>query len=737
MLRERGVSAAYTGVGSAVGNCPWVCNAAHFLNSSACSACPANSWCSANVLNACPNNAVSNALSYAQNQCLCAPGYAGNGSVTGTSPCHICNAGFYCPGGNSNLSLTCGQNFSSPVGSSAYSSCQCVPGYLRTGTYSCQLCAPGQICISGALSTCPANSNAPQGSSSASACVCNPGFYGPNGGPCVQCPNNSFCPGGNVITGCTANAISPLQSINSSACYCDRGYQGVGNAACVACPSNTWCWTEIQNVCPANTSSPALSSYPTNCTCLAGFTGADGSACSPCAPGTYKPVGGSASCGTCPINDYCWQGSINPTVCPVGNSSSPSGSMAVGQCQCNAGFYGSQCSLCRVAYFCPGGNPTYACPNNGYTTAGASSASQCMCPANSALNASLICECIAGYQHIVDMTAPSGWRCGVCPANAYCTGNGVANACPATSTSPAQSVNFSACLCAAPQYMTLSCGNCLPNQYYISNTKCGACPASSTSPSGTANVSGCICNNGTFSNGPLCSACPPGLFCEFGGSAPCPFNAYCPGGTVNPIACPALSTAPMYSNSSSACECGEGYYMSGGVCLLCGYGTYSSSGAVGACTACPANSNTSSKGQALLSQCLCVPGYTGDARSKCVSCPFNSYCPGNRANYTMPCPNATYSNAGASSSSQCYCPSNSSWLPGLNCTCYNGSYSAPTNPLQTVCGNGAQCSYAMTTGLDSPQYPLSAVFTTTPCSGAVTAQDEHGMGVASMLREGA
>ena len=55
-----------------------------------------------------------------------------------------------------------------PVGSSAYSLCQCVPGYLRTGTYSCQLCAPGQICISWALSTCPANSNAQQGSGSAS-----------------------------------------------------------------------------------------------------------------------------------------------------------------------------------------------------------------------------------------------------------------------------------------------------------------------------------------------------------------------------------------------------------------------------------------------------------------------------------------------------------------------------------------------------------------------------------------
>ena len=447
-------NAAYTGVGSAVGNCPWACNQGYYLSGGQCLACPAGSWCSANVQNTCPTNSYSVALSYSQNSCLCLPGYAGNGSVTGTSPCPICNAGSFCPGGNNNVSIACPANFSSPVGASSYSDCQCVPGYLRVNNASCQLCAAGQICLSGVLSTCPSNSNAPQGSSGLSSCVCNPGFYGPNGGTCVQCPANSFCPGGNVQTQCTANAVSPVQSTNATACYCDRGYQGIANAACVACPANTWCWTGVLNNCPANTSSPALSNWWLNCTCLPGFTGPDGTACSPCVAGSYKTSSGSAACSACSANSYCPQGAINPTACPLANSNSPVSSMAVTQCQCNPGYYGAQCSPCPVTSYCPGGSLAFRCPNNGYTpNISASAASQCVCPASAAVNGTGVCECVGGYQHSVDNSAPAGWRCDTCPANAYCI-NGVVYPCPAGSTASVGSSSYSACVCAPPAFMT-------------------------------------------------------------------------------------------------------------------------------------------------------------------------------------------------------------------------------------------------------------------------------------------
>ena len=954
-------NAAYTGVGSAVNNCPWVCNQGYYLSGGQCLACPPGSWCSANVQNTCPTNSNSTTLSYSQNSCLCKAGYFGNGSITGTSPCPICNPGSFCPGGNNNVSIACPANFSSPVGSSSYSDCQCIPGYLRVSNSSCQLCAAGQICISGVLSTCPTNSLAPQGSSSASDCVWNPGFYGPNGGTCTQCPANSYCPGGNVITSCTANAVSPPQSTNATACYCDRGYQGIANAPCAACPPNTWCWTGVLNNCPANTYSPALSSWWVNCTCVPGFTGSDGSACTPCVAGTYKIANGSAVCSQCPANAYCPQGSVNPTVCPLNNSNSPAGSISLSQCQCNPGYYGAQCSPCPVTAYCPGGSLALPCPNSGYTSAvAASDASQCICPGNATVNGSGICECVGGYRHVVDANSPATWRCDLCSASTYCTG-GVAYTCPtgSSATAPGAS-NFSSCICTAPAYLNVpyngsvtqclsspmsavgfyqgcdtyvltddqnsmlwtvgiskgvfgarvalagggtgafdgtgtgarfsnpssvamspdgsfalvgdystcivrkvfisnqtvstvaglssscsstvngvgsaarfthifsmayipssgslylvgeevgqtvriyndtsrsvttiatmsnavsglvatkttayvscagaptvwaidlktyavttwltglqgpvygtvglspdytravipiygdkllivdiatkativtvvdsgnvlgglgyetspvyspdgayiyvwthrscmaiidtvnyvitntcpgtsgygmmayvpstgcpsktatpfcascpasqycpavkidcpncSCTNCPANKYYLTNFQCGTCPVNSTSPAGTPSIGGCTCIDGTYAINnntatQQCSACPPGFFCQGGFSTPCPADSYCVGNTITPVACPVLSTAPLYSNSSSACLCGDGYYMSGNVCLMCGYGTYASKGAVGACKVCPSNSNTTWPGASLISQCLCIAGYTGD-----------------------------------------------------------------------------------------------------------------------------
>jgi hypothetical protein len=169
-----------------------------------------------------------------------------------------------------------------------------------------------------------------------------------------------------------------------------------------------------------------------------------------------------------------------------------------------------------------------------------------------------------------------------------------------------------------------SCGNCQANQYYISNTQCGTCPANSASPAGTPSIGGCACVSGTYvtdnnTAAQQCKTCLPGFYCVGGISLPCPANAYCPSGSAAPTQCPALSTSPANSSASTACECGDGYYMSNGVCLICGYGTYGAKGTVGACKTCPANSITTSQGAYLLSQCLCAPGFTGDAMAQVSS----------------------------------------------------------------------------------------------------------------------
>ena len=306
-----------------------------------------------------------------------------------------------------------------------------------------------------------------------------------------------------------------------------------------------------------------------------------------------------------------------------------------------------------MAFYCPGatvGNPAYPCPNEGYTAAGASSASQCVCPANAALNTSSICECVAGYYYIMDSSSPAGWRCGQCPANFYCPGNGDAYPCPASSTSAAQSTNYSACICAAPQVMavntltqppTMSCGNCPSNQYYISNTQCGACPTNSTSPPGTASASGCTCVNGMYvvtnaqaPSGRQCNPCLPGFYCEGGSATACPPNFYCPSSTVTPNACPALSTAPSNSNSSAACVCNKGYFMQTGACVACSV-----------CT----------QGNYALANC------TSLVNTNCAVCPAGSYCAVPAANTPVLCSPGTYCPAGSTAPSLCaagyYCPS--------------------------------------------------------------------------------
>jgi hypothetical protein len=99
----------------------------------------------------------------------------------------------------------------------------------------------------------------------------------------------------------------------------------------------------------------------------------------------------------------------------------------------------------------------------------------------------------------------------------------------------------------------------------------------------------------------------------------------------------------------------------------------------------------------------------------CETCQANSFCPGGYANFSVPCPNGTYSLAGSSLASQCTCPTNA-YYNGSNCTCDAGYYkvlnsSAPLGGWQCViCPKSNGCAndsislctagtYASSTGL--------------------------------------
>lgn len=390
-------NAYYTTTGTNSTNCQWACNTTYWKSGAAtCSSCPANSWCAAGVKNTCPTNSISQVLSGAQNQCLCAPGYSGDGSVTGTSPCVLCQAGSYCQGGNTNLSLLCPAFSTSPPGSQNIVQCQCLPGYMGANGTNCSKCQPNTICQSGMEVDCPANSNSPEGNSA--SCTCNAGYYSLTvGGICIECPANSYCEGGMHKQACVGRAVSPAGSINSTACYCDRGYVGVANAECQACPAGTWCWTGVLNNCPANTTSAPLSARATNCTCLAGYTGPDGGSCSACLPGNYKGVLGSAACTPCAANSFTlnWGSTActPATICAPGNWANPV-------------YTATTDNVCVI---CPA---NYQCQNNTATPCPASMVSE------QGSDSYLDCRCKQGT--FGQVTGPNDGTCSACPQGSFC-----------------------------------------------------------------------------------------------------------------------------------------------------------------------------------------------------------------------------------------------------------------------------------------------------------------------------
>lgn len=192
-----------------------------------CTACPANSNCSAG------------AGSLAQ--CLCLPGYVGDARLAGgCSPCPI---DYYCAGGAANLSAPCSVGTFTLGGASAAGQCACpgnatnvsgvgcvcAGGYQKLssvgalGGWNCTACGPDVYCALGALAACPAHSTAPPQSASAGACGCDPGYYS-SGGACPLCPPNSYCLAG-LLLGCPANTTSGAGASLQTDCRCVAGFR--------------------------------------------------------------------------------------------------------------------------------------------------------------------------------------------------------------------------------------------------------------------------------------------------------------------------------------------------------------------------------------------------------------------------------------------------------------------------------------------------------------------------------
>ena len=108
-----------------------------------------------------------------------------------------------------------------------------------------------------------------------------------------------------------------------------------------------------------------------------------------------------------------------------------------------------------------------------------------------------------------------------------------------------------------------------------------------------------------------------------------------------------------------------------------------------------------------LAQCTCNPSYFGDTTvggqdlTLCQICRPGSYCPGGTANFTVVCPNNTYSLPGSDDVFDCQCPANSVSTRGsqniTECVCQSGYYKEfsllypPANWYCKVCNPGEFC----------------------------------------------
>eukprot|EP01051_Picozoa_sp_SAG22_P011837 SAG22_NODE_1175_length_5248_cov_5.674694_4_plen_439_part_00 len=190
---------------------------------------------------------------------------------------------------------------------------------------------------------------------------------------------------------CTAGHEGEIETTESVCDVCALGtYKGIdGPGVCTDCPG--------VGVITAATASTVV----TDCLCVAGYFGeilATEDECEICEIGTYKEAMG--------IADAC-------EVCPVEATTAATGSTAVTDCLCVAGFTGlidrpaSLCVACEAGTYKEVVGPAdcTACTGNADTAT----------PGSDSIGS---CRCLAGYGREGDITGPED-TCDACPVDEY------------------------------------------------------------------------------------------------------------------------------------------------------------------------------------------------------------------------------------------------------------------------------------------------------------------------------
>lgn len=566
-----------------------------------CVYCERDSFCYADDLYDCPNNATAPRGAKSVQSCVCDAGlklYVSeeeDAACVGCASTQVCHSGGrieYCASEafNVNFRCMCDPGFYCLNVAFTEGGLETCSGVSDGGSAACTGCPLNHYCSQNRITVCPVHETAPTLSSSSAACACVPGYYRDSvTGDCTICPWHYYCAGGeeprvsvlgfdqNLQT-LTAGTVTLLEAVCVSGFFRTSKFD-----LCKPCPKNYYCPLETGVVLPNVVACPDneftlqdQSSAREECVCLAGFK--------------LTAHGDIMKCLPCDVGERCQAGQVVEAACHVDNKVPNADHTA---CVCHVGFglYNFQCQQC------PPGSVKSVIGDQQCTYCGldefAVNVTTCLsCPAHaSAAPGSSECVCTPPY--IWDESS-----CVLCPGGHYFRPVSVENQhsspqcipCPTNSTivvSPSMPLDYSACACDdgfanVPQLITdtLQCVGCSAG-FYEWEGVCVQCPQNASSLSEQSGVASCSCHVDChtqrldYSCAGECAAAPPA--CE---------------------ACVPGSFKPTFSSAGNTDECG-----------ICGVGEFQPAYAATECIDCPLHEFHYYVNVSLRGTCKCDPGY--------------------------------------------------------------------------------------------------------------------------------
>ena len=164
-----------------------------------------------------------------------------------------------------------------------------------------------------------------------------------------------------------------------------------------------------------------------------------------------------------------------------------------------------------------------------------------------------------------------------------------------------------------------------------------------------------------------------------------------PNVTSSPLSCPENATSPEGSTSITQCVCKPGYQgdaSAGTPCSPCPPGKFCSGGLIDLCAVNALAPPLSSRAE----DCACVPGFYG-SRLACKQCPVNHFCSGGGLNATK-CTSNAFAPVQSTSKDACTCVAGYHGTGNTQCVlCPSGSWCwggiANTCPVDSVTAFGA------------------------------------------------